>query len=78
MSKRPRRRFSDVQKTKAVLVQGQIRAPVSQVCDNLGIHPNRYYDWHKQAFLGLSQFIPNYLRPPVFYRTSNELLIMLF
>ena len=28
-------------------------APVSQVCENLGIHPNQYYYWQKQAFPGL-------------------------
>mgnify|MGYP000206213375 CR=1 FL=1 len=27
--------------------------PVSQVCENLGIHPNQYYDWQKQAFSSL-------------------------
>ena len=53
MSRRPRRRFSDVQKTKAVLSHVQDGVPVSQVCENLGIHPNQYYDWQKQAFSGL-------------------------
>ena len=53
MSRRPRRRFSDVQKTKAVLSRVQDCFPVSQVCENLGIHPNQYYDWQKQAFSGL-------------------------
>ena len=27
--------------------------PVSQVCEDLGIHPNQYYYWQKQAFSGL-------------------------
>ena len=53
MSRRPRRRFSDVQKTKAVLSHVQDGVPVSQVCENLGIHPNQYYDWQKQAFSSL-------------------------
>ena len=53
MSRRPRRRFSDVQKTKAVLPHVQDGVPVSQVCENLGIHPNQYYDCQKQAFPGL-------------------------
>ena len=53
MSRRPRRRFSDVQKTKAVLSHVQDGVPVSQVCEDLGIHPNQYYDWQKQAFSGL-------------------------
>ena len=42
MSRRPRRRFSDVQKTKAVLSHVQDVVPVSQVCENLGIHLNKY------------------------------------
>ena len=44
---------SDVQKTKAVLAHVQDGVPVSQVCENLGIHPNQYYEWHKQAFSSL-------------------------
>jgi transposase len=53
MSRRPRRRFSDVQKTKAVLAHVQDGVPVSQVCEDLGVHPNQYYDCQKQAFSGL-------------------------
>ena len=56
MSRRPRRRFSDVQKTKAVLAHVQQGVPVSKVCENLGIHPNQYYEWQKQAFSSLSHF----------------------
>ena len=33
----------DVQKTKAVLANIQDEALVSQVCENLGIHPNQYF-----------------------------------
>ena len=40
-------------KTKAVLSHVQDGVPVSQVCENLGIHPNQYYDWQKQAFSSL-------------------------
>jgi transposase len=54
MSRRPRLRFSDVQKTKAVLSQVKDGVPVSQVCEHLGIHPNQYYEWQKQAFPGLA------------------------
>ena len=53
MSRRSRRRFSDVQETKEVLSHIQDGVPVSQVCENLGIHPNQYYDWQKQAFSSL-------------------------
>ena len=61
MSRRPRRRYSDVQKTKADLAHIQEGVPVSQVCENLGIHPNQYYDWQKLAFSGL---------PHVFHRVA--------
>ena len=53
MSRLPRRRFSDVQKTKAVLSHVQDGVPVTQVCEDLGIHPNQYYEWQKQVFSGL-------------------------
>ena len=55
MSRCPRWRFSDVQKTKAVLAHVQDGVRVSQVCENLGIHPNQYYEWQKQSFSGLPQ-----------------------
>ena len=55
MSRSPRRRFSDVQKTKAVLSRAQDGDLVSQVCEILGIYPNQNYEWHKQAFSGLPQ-----------------------
>jgi transposase-like protein len=54
MSIRPRRKFSDFQKTKAVLAHVQDGVPVSQVCGNLGIHPNQYNEWQKQAFYSFS------------------------
>jgi len=54
MSRRPRRRFSEVQKTKAVLSHVQDGVPVSQVCEDLRIDPNQYYEWQKKAFSGLA------------------------
>ena len=63
MSRRPRWRFSDVQKTKSVLAHVQDGVPVSQVCENLGIHPNQYYDWQKQPFSDLAHvFSKNAIR----------------
>ena len=53
MPRRSRRRYTDVQKTKEVLSHVQDGVPVSQVCENLGIHPNQYYDWQKQDFSSL-------------------------
>jgi transposase-like protein len=35
------------------LTQVQNGVPLSQVCENLGIHPNQYYEWQKQAFSSL-------------------------
>ena len=55
MSRRPLRRFSDVQKTKAALSHVQDGVPVFQVCEDLGINPNQYYEWQKQAFSSLSR-----------------------
>ncbi len=26
------------------------RVPVSDLCDELGVHPNQYYNWQKQFF----------------------------
>ena len=53
MPRRPRRRFSDVQKTKAVLSDVRDGVPVFQECEDLGIHPNQYYEWQKQAYSSL-------------------------
>ena len=53
MSRRPRRRFSDVKKPKIVLSHVQDGVLVSKVCENLGIHSNQYYEWQKQAFSSL-------------------------
>jgi transposase len=50
-------------KTKAVLSHVQDGVPVSQVCEDLGIHPNQYYDWQIQAFSGL---------PRVFFRDAIQ------
>ena len=58
---RLRRRFSDVQKTKAILAHVQDGVPVSQVCEDLGIHPNQYYEWQKQAFPVCLTFFPETL-----------------
>ena len=57
MSRRPRRRFSDVQKTKAVLSHVQDGVPVSQVCEDLGIHLEEKYNLRMdQADLTVENF----------------------
>jgi transposase len=53
MSRPPRRKFSEVQKTNAALSHVQDAVTVPQVCEDLGKHPNQYYEWQKQAFFGL-------------------------
>ena len=53
MSRSPRRRFSDVKKTKVVLAHVQDGVTVSQIFEDLRIHPNKYYEWQKQAFSSL-------------------------
>jgi transposase len=35
------------------LAHVQYGVPVSHVCENLGIHPNQYYEWQKQTFSSL-------------------------
>jgi transposase-like protein len=72
MSRRHGRRFSDVQKTKAVLPHVQDGVPVSHVYENLGIHPNQYYDWQKQAFSSLPQV---FSRDAIMQERSHQLKV---
>ena len=48
-SRRPRRMFTPEQKSKAVIRHLQDGIPASQICEELSIHPNQFYDWKKQA-----------------------------
>lgn len=55
MSKRKTRRiFSAERKSKAIIEHLQDKKPVSRICDDLGIHPNQFYDWQKQALSNLA------------------------
>lgn len=50
MSKRTRRHFSPDDKVnilKRHLLEG---VPVSDLCDEVGLHPNQFYQWQKQFF----------------------------
>lgn len=50
MSKRTRRHFSPEDKVnilKRHLLEG---IPVSDLCDEVGLHPNQFYQWQKQFF----------------------------
>ena len=47
---RPRRHFADPEKV-AILKRHLIdKAPVSDLCDELDIYPNQFYDWLKKFF----------------------------
>ena len=48
MSKR--KRFTPEQKVAIVRRHLIENLPVSDLCDELGIHPNQYYGWQKQLF----------------------------
>ena len=39
--------FQTFKKRKQSWLNVQDGVPVSQVCEDLGIHPNQYYDWQK-------------------------------
>lgn len=54
MGKRIRRIFTSEQKAAAVVRHVQDGVLVSDLCAELGIHPNQYYDWQKQALSNLS------------------------
>lgn len=50
MSKRIRRHFSPEEKVsilKRHLLEG---VPVSNLCDEIGLHPNVFYQWQRQFF----------------------------
>jgi len=48
MSKR--KQFTPEQKVAIVRRHLVENVPVSDLCDELGIHPNQYYTWQKQLF----------------------------
>ena len=48
MSKR--KQFTPEQKVAIVRRHLVEKTPVSDLCDELGIHPNQYYSWQKQFF----------------------------
>lgn len=50
-----RRRFTPDQKAKAVIRHLQDNIPVSQICSEMGIHPNQFYDWQKHALGNLAK-----------------------
>jgi transposase-like protein len=53
MEKRQRRLFTADLKAQAVVRHFQDGVAVSALCEELGIHPNQFYDWQKLAFSNL-------------------------
>ena len=50
MDKQPRRHFADHEKV-AILKRHLIdKVPVSDLCDELHLYPNQFYDWLKRFF----------------------------
>lgn len=50
MNKQPRRHFADEEKV-AILKRHLIdKVPVSDLCDELQLYPNQFYDWLKKFF----------------------------
>lgn len=50
MAKKPRRRFSSDEKAKAVRSHLIDKRKVSEISDELGIHPNQFYKWQSELF----------------------------
>jgi len=53
VDKRTRRRFTATEKSRTVIRHLQDGTPVSEVCEELQIHPNQYFEWQKQGLAGL-------------------------
>ncbi len=61
MSKR--KQFTPQQKVAIVRRHLIEKVPISDLCDELGIHPNQIYNWQKQLFENAT---------PAFERRSNK------
>jgi transposase-like protein len=48
MSKR--KRFTPEEKVAIIRRHLMENVPVSDLCDEIGVHPNQYYNWQKQLF----------------------------
>ncbi len=57
--RKPRRHFTAEQKVIAVkrhLVEGEA---ISDICEELDLHPNQFYEWQKQLFNGATLAFSN-------------------
>lgn len=50
MAKKTRRRFSSEEKAKAVRSHLIDKRKVSEIVEELGIHPNQFYKWQSELF----------------------------
>ncbi len=50
MNKRRRRLFTGEQKATAVKRHHLEKVPVSEICNDLDIHPNQFYEWQRLFF----------------------------
>lgn len=48
--KKPRRHFADDEKVAIIKQHLVDKVPVSDLCDQLDIYPNQFYDWLKKFF----------------------------
>jgi transposase-like protein len=47
---KPRRHFADHEKVKIIKRHLLDKVPISDLCDELDIYPNQFYDWLKKFF----------------------------
>ena len=50
MSNRERRRYSGTEKVKILRLHLLEHRPISEVCEEQGIHPTLFYKWQKEFF----------------------------
>jgi transposase-like protein len=50
MSNRERRRYSGAEKVKILRLHLLEHRPISEVCEEQGIHPTLFYKWQKEFF----------------------------
>ncbi len=72
-SRRSRRIFTPEQKAKAVIRHLQDGVPASQICEELSIHPNQFYDWKKQALESLSDAFARKAAPQAEKRQHQQM-----
>src|SRR5271166_4404636 len=62
MSKKTRNRFSAPEKVAILRLHLLEHTPVSDLCDQHGIHPTMFYRWQKEFFEGVIAPVPGIMR----------------